>query len=85
MEKVIKNAEEIAGKENMSLYLSNDEITRLDQEYHQRVGRKEREEEMIINMNNDNMPIENIAKYSNLSVNEVQGILNKHNEKNKSK
>ena len=47
MEKVIKNAEEIAGKENVSLYLSNEEITRLDQEYHQRMGRKAAIEEMM--------------------------------------
>ena len=38
MKKVIKNAEEIAGRERMPLYLSNEEITRLDMQYHQKVG-----------------------------------------------
>ena len=83
MEKVIKNAEEIAGKEKMSLYLSNDEITKLDQEYHQKTGRKEREEEIIVNMYNDHLPIKNIAKYTDLSTDEVQEIIN-NNKKNKS-
>ena len=81
MEKVIKNAEEIAGKENMSLYLSNDEITKLDQEYHRRMGK----EEMIINMYNKEIPINIIAECANLTVEEVQDILTKHNKKNKSK
>ena len=85
MEKVIKNAEEIAGRENMSLYLSNDEITKLDQEYHRRMGRKAAIEEMIINMYTKEIPINIIAECANLTVNEVQNILTKHNEKNKSK
>ena len=38
MKDVIRNAYEIAGKEKQSLFMSNDEITRLDQEYHQKVG-----------------------------------------------
>ena len=38
MKEVVENAETIAGCENTSLFMSDDEITRLDQEYHQKVG-----------------------------------------------
>lgn len=47
MKEVIRNAEEIAGKDNTSLFMSDDEITRLDQEYHQKVGYQKGIEEGI--------------------------------------
>ncbi len=85
MEKIITNAEEIAGRENTSLYLSNDEITKLDQEYHQRTCRKAEIKEMIVNFYNNDASLELISKSTNLTVDEVQDILTKHNKKNKSK
>ena len=103
MKKVIKNAEEIAGREKMPLYLSNEEITRLDMEYHQKVGFdkgyqdghqkgiedgiKEGIEQgieqgikkMVNNLYQNGATLDLISKSANLSIDEVQMILD--NEK----
>ena len=84
MKEVIRNAEEIAGRENTSLFMSDDEITRLDQEYHQKVGyqkgiqegMQKKQIEMIHNMNKCNIPIEIIAEATNMTSSEIQKILN---------
>ena len=80
MEKVIKNAEEIAGRAQMPLFLSNEEITRLDMEYHQKVGFdkgvEQKQREMIINLYQNGVSLDLISKSSNLSIGEVKKILN---------
>ena len=83
MKDVIKNAEKIAGHEKMPLYLSNDEITRLDMEYHQQQGFKkgleqglEKVRELIINLYNNDVSLDLIAKSTNLSLDEIQNIIN---------
>ena len=84
MEKVIKNAEEIAGRAQMPLFLSNEEITRLDMEYHQKVGFDKgvkqgielNKHEMINNLYQNGVSLDLISKSSNLSIEEVKKILN---------
>ncbi len=92
MEKVIKNAEEIAGRAQMPLFLSNEEITRLDMEYYQKVGFDKGVEqgiekgiekgielnkhEMINNLYQNGVSLDLISKSSNLSIEEVKKILN---------
>ena len=79
MKEVIKNADQIAGKEKVSLYLSDDEITRLDQEYYlnegYEKGLEEKTKEMILAMAKENIEVETIAKCANLSIDEVKDIL----------
>ena len=84
MKEVVENAETIAGRENTSLFMSDDEITRLDQEYHQKVGyqkgveegMQKKQIEMIHNLNKCNVPIETIAEAANMTSSEIQKILN---------
>ena len=80
MEKVIKTAKEIAGKEKIPLYLSESEIRRLDREEAVEegfnAGIKKNRTEMIINMFNDNLDIKLISKYANISIDEVKQIIN---------
>lgn len=78
MKEVIKEAKQIAGMEELPLYLQGDEIRRLDQEYHFNQGYQERikeEKKMIINLSNSGVPIETISKASNLSIEEVEKII----------
>ena len=98
MEKVVKEAKEIAGIDNLNLYLSEDEVRRLDGEekYEEgfNAGKEEgfnaginagivqTRQEMIINFYNNNVPIEIIAKSSNLSLEEINKII--QNNENKS-
>jgi len=85
VEKIIKEAKQIAGIEKLPLYLDDDRIRKLDQEYHFNNGFEQGVEqgiekikrEMIINMHNDNVPISTISKYANLSIEEVERIINK--------
>ena len=39
-------------------------------------GIKQNQEEMILNMNNDNLSLDLISKYANLSIDEVKSIIN---------
>ena len=43
-------------------------------------AREEKEREMILNMYNDNMKIDLISKYSNVSIDKIQKIINKEQE-----
>ena len=75
MSEIIDEAKQIAGIEKMNLYLTDEEILKLDQEDYYKKGVTEAKREMIINMYNDKLPIETIAKYSNLTISEVNDII----------
>ena len=91
MSEIMEEAKQIAGVEKMNLYLSDEELLKLDQEEYYQKGIKEGIKEgieqgikegieqnrceMIINMYKDKMPIETIAKYSNLSIKEIKNII----------
>ena len=80
MAEIIKKAKEIAGKEKMPLYLADDEIRRLDQEYHYNKGAETTKKEMIINFYNNQVSIDIISKSSNLSVEEVEKIIKEYQD-----
>ena len=86
MEKVVKEAKEIAGIDNLNLYFSEDEVQRLDREesYEKgfNAGIAQNRQEMVINLYNNNVPIEIISKSANLSIDEVNEII--QNSENKS-
>ena len=90
MEKVVKEAREIAGLDNLNLYFSEEEVQKMDMEESYEKGYNTGKEdgivqtrqEMIINFYNNNVPIEIIAKSSNLSLEEINKII--RNNKNKS-
>ena len=94
MEKVVKEAREIAGLDNLNLYFSEEEVQKMDMEesYEKgfNAGKEEgfnagivqTRQEMIINFYNNNVPIEIIAKSSNLSLEEINKII--QNNENKS-
>lgn len=81
MKKVIKEAKDIAEDCGIKLYfpLTEEEIRKLDEQYfiEQGIekGIEKNKREMIINFHNENVPIETIAKSANLSVLEVQKII----------
>ena len=79
----------MAGIEKMNLYLTDEELMKQDQEFYFKkgkefgkqegieLGKQENKIEMIINMFNDNVSLDTIAKYSNLSMDEVKKIISK--------
>ena len=95
MEKVVKEAKEIAGLEDIKLYFTEDEILKYDKEIeynrglekglkegHEKgiqEGIEQNKQEMVINMFNDKLPVETIMKYANLTKEEVEKIINKKN------
>ena len=86
MEKVIKNAKEIAIDKKIPLYLSEAEIRRLDREEAVQegydsgydAGIEQKQTEMIVNMYNKKISLETISEISNISIEEVQNIINKN-------
>ena len=77
MEKVIDIAKSIAGKKKIPLYLSESEIRRLDREEAINEGIEQNRTEMIINMYRDNLDLDIIAKYANVTVDIVKDIISK--------
>ena len=75
MEEVVKIAREISGKEKIPLYLSEDEIRRLDREEAVEEGYAAGKKEMVINMYNKNISLDIISEVSNLPKEEIQKIL----------
>ena len=98
MERVVESAKSIAGIEKIPLYLSEEEIRRLDREDAVNEGYElgksdgislgieqgieQNRTEMIINMYNDNLDLNTISKYANISPDEVQNIIKSHNISN---
>ena len=76
MEEVVKIAREISGREKIPLFLSEDEIRRLDREEAVQEGYAAGKTEMIVNLFNNGVSIDLISKSSNLSVEEVKKIIN---------
>ena len=87
MEKVVKEAREIAGLDNLNLYFSEEEVQKMDMEESYEKGLNDgivqKEREMVINMYNDKLSVDVIAKYANLTTSEVNEII--RNNENKSK
>ncbi len=90
MENVINNAKEIAGEYKIPLYLPESEIRRLDREEAVNEGYnsgkidgiEQNRTEMIMNMYNDGLDLNIITKYANLSIEEVNNIIEKNKETN---
>ena len=76
MEDVVKVAREISGKEKIPLYLSEDEIRRLDREEAVEEGYDKAQKEMIINFYNNGATLELISKSTGLSIEEIKKIIN---------
>ena len=87
MEKVVKEAIEIAGLDNLNLYFSEEEVQKMDMEESYEKGLNDgivqKEREMVINMFNKNISTELIAECANLTTREVNEII--RNNENKSK
>ena len=83
MKEIVDEAKKIAGKENSFLYLSDEEIFKQDQEHYFNEGVKEgiikNRKEMILNMCHQNVPVDTIALYANISSDDVLKII-KENE-----
>lgn len=84
MEKIVKEVKKISGEENVIPYVSEDEMREIENKYYKDlfheegriIGREETKREMIIKMNNDNMPLKLISKYVDLSVDNIKKIIN---------
>ena len=87
MEKVVKEAREIAGLDNLNLYFSEEEVQKMDMEESYEKGLNDgivqTKQEMVINMFNKNISTELIAECANLTTREVNEIIG--NNENKSK
>jgi predicted HTH domain antitoxin len=75
MKDVIDESKKIAGYEKMHLYLTDEQMIENDRKHYIEIGRKERTNEMIINMYNKNISLITIAEISNLPVKEVEKII----------
>ena len=91
MKKVIEEAKKIAGTMELDLYLTDEELVKENEEYNYQLGYQDgvqegiqegiekgiqgTKQEMVINMYNDKVSIETIAKYANLTVAEVKDII----------
>ena len=83
MKEIIDEAKQIAGVMELDLYATDEELIKMDQEEYFQKGMKqgieENQKQVIKNMLNDNVDIKTISKYTNLSINELQKIINKLN------
>ena len=93
MKKIVNEAKQIAGLEKMDLYLTDEEMIKQDEEFIRQEGykdglaeghasglaegRNERQNEMIINLYKNGISLDLISKSANLSIEEVQKIINK--------
>ena len=70
-------------QEKISLYLSENEIRKLDREEAVNEGIEQNRMKMIINMYHDNFDLNIIAKYANITVDDVKEIITKSNKNKK--
>ena len=79
MGEIIDEAKQIAGIEKMNLYLTDEEILKLDQAEYYKKGMKEgiemTKKETVINLYHNNISIDIIAKSVNLTTSKVKAIL----------
>ena len=80
MGEIIDEAKQIAGIEKMNLYLTDEELLKMDQEDYYKKGVEQTKRDMIINFYNNGVQINIIAKAANLSQDEVKTIINKKGE-----
>ena len=78
-EKTSDNAKEVVEEANKPLFTSEEEIMKLDEAYIReqatKAGILQKEREMILNLYKKKVPIETIAEYTNLSIDEVKKIV----------
>ena len=81
MKEIINKAKKIAGIMDLDLYMTDEELLKHDQERYYKKGIQEgmekNKKEMVINLYNKKIPIDTIAECANLSIEEVQKIINK--------
>lgn len=79
MENIIKNAREIAGKEKLTLFLSEDEIMKKDEEFIRNESYQEGIEQnkisVIHNLVTKKMSLKDISEVVNLPIDEVKKLL----------
>ena len=75
MKKVIEETKEIAAINQMDLYLTEEEMIENDRNHFKELGREEKTNEMIINLYNNGVSLDLIAKSSGLSIKEVKKII----------
>ena len=77
MSEVMKEADRINDEYEIKLYCrpSDEELRKMDEELYLEEGFNNGRNEVILNMHKDNVPIETIAKYTNLSCEEVNKII----------
>ena len=85
MESVVEEARGIAGELKIPLYLSEEEIRRLDREEAVNEGAENAKKEMIVNMLKKNVDIKFISEIAELSVEEVEKIIKEHQDKKQNK
>ena len=83
MKDVIEEAKRVAGYEKMDLYISDEEMRKQDEEFFREEGYKlgiekgieQGKVEIARNMYKENVPIELISKYTNMSIDELNRLL----------
>ena len=83
MKKVISNAKQIAGTEKLDLFLSEEELIKMEAEesFNKGVkkgitqGANEERKSFITNMIKDKVSLETIAKYSGLTLDKVKNLV----------
>ncbi len=82
---IISNARQIAGREKLKLFLTEDDIIQKDEEFIRNEsfenGIQEAKHETILNLLKKNMSLENISDVVNLSIDEVKKIINESKNK----
>ena len=80
MSEIIDESKKIAGIMDLDLYLTDDEIRKLDQEDYYKQGMEEginnTNRKMVINMHKNNIDINTISQIADLSVCEIESIIN---------
>ena len=76
MENIIKNAREIAGKEKLTLFLSEDEIMKKDEEFIRNESYEQIKTSLIHNLVAKKMSLKDISEVVNLPIDEVKRIIN---------
>ena len=75
MKDIVDEVNQIAGNEEMNLYLSDEELFKLDQEYERRQGSKETRKQVIANMLKNNLSLDLIYKCVDIPTTEVEKII----------
>ena len=75
MAEIINEAKKIAGIMDLDLYMSDEELLKQDQEHYYQKGIEETKKEMIINLYNNKVPIDIIAKSAHLTIKEIDKII----------